>query len=427
MGLERRFRMGGLTNTKENRMKKSLFLYGCLFALLVSACNDEIVVSETGTPTIEDVLGKIVITLPTNTQTEDEGKPSHGTVDVDKGHILIFSTNKEQPGDYLFEKKIDVTFSAKTFNGNVQFRDTCTSSLTQRYMASADFQPEATKLYKIYAYAYKETNGATGEEGLVRFSLDEKQLQDRDETLAADKLASINLTSNQPTTGQTLEIYGGFMDEYIYQPYPIQGWVPGTSSWDEIPTIGDAVNEVKNYGGSLKRQTGRIEINIDLTGDTDNQADIDKIEHASLVVEKYHWTIPVGMMLEKRADKEEWYFPNPFPEEEKTIAQVTPEGGHLQFCVDMFPIDQSKMFIEIKYTGNDTPARYQIRVNDKWDESIAVGVVIPIAKENRISVISNYWMGLKATYKQLTNRDNWTIITAWGEDYIVAPPIASIK
>lgn len=48
--------------------------------------------------------------------------------------------------------------------------------------------------------------------------------------------------------------------------------------------------------------------------------------------------------------------------------------------------------------------------------------MIPIATENRISVISNYWMGLKATYKQLTNRDNWTIITAWGEDYIIDTP-----
>lgn len=74
------------------------------------------------------------------------------------------------------------------------------------------------------------------------------------------------------------------------------------------------------------------------------------------------------MMLEKRSDKNEWYFPNPFPEKEETITQATPEGGHLQFCVDMFPIEQSKMFIEIKYTSNDIPARYQIRVNDKWDE-----------------------------------------------------------
>lgn len=406
-------------------MKRYFFLCGSLLALLASSCSDEVMESGgagTDMPSIQENMGKIVITLPADTRATDGNADEnlshddlHGTVDVDKGHVLVFSRSKTGTDEtYKYERSIDLEFAEKEFE-NPKFDDNCATGNNTRYTASAQFEPDAEKYYVLYAYAYHS-------EGVGTFSFTgetEKLLQMDNEELTADKVASVSLTLASAQS-KTSEIYGGFLDEYIKmsetnRPYPESGSVPGTSS-DDIPIIGDSEQEVLNYGGFISRQTGRFEITIDLADESGEYTqDIANIAKAYMVVEKYSNTMPVGMTPQLIDDGEDKkiHFPNPFEATETDIVEATPQDNKLTFHADVFPFEDSKVFIKI-VNKDDSFVKHQIRVVDKWIESNFLGIMVPVVSENKITLPPNHWMSLKASYKQLMK--NWNIDFEWGKE-----------
>ncbi len=403
-------------------MKRYFFLYGCLLALLASSCSDEVMESGgagTDMPSIQENMDKIVVTLPADTRATDGNANEklshddlHGTVDVDKGHVLVFSRSKTGTDEtYKYERSIDLEFAEKEFE-NPKFDDNCIGNT--RYAASAQFKPDTEKYYVLYAYAYHSEG-----KGSLNFGVDaEKQLQ-MERTLTKEEVASVCLTLTS-TQSKTSEIYGGFLDEYIKmseanRPYPESGSVPGTSS-DDIPIIGDSEKEVLNYGGSISRQTGRFEITIDLTDESGEYTqDIANIAKAYMVVEKYSNMIPVGMkpQLINDGENKKIHFPNPFEATETDIVEATPQDNKLTFRADVFPFEDSKVFIKI-VNNDDSFIKHQIRVVDKWIESNFIGIMVPVVSENKITLPPNHWMSLKASYKQLMK--NWDIDFEWGKE-----------
>lgn len=405
-------------------MKRYFLLCGCLLAMFASSCSDEVIESGgTGMniPAKQENLGKIVVTLPADTRTrtgiaDDEltHDDLHGTVDVNQGYVLVFSKDRSETSQtYKYESSIDLTFEEKTFD-NPSFGDNCETGGNTRFTASAKFEPDAKKLYILYAYAYHS-------EGVGKFEIPTdigKQLQMENE-LSKEEVASVSL-SLASTQSKTSEIYGGFLDEYVKnnegsKPYPEAGNFSGTSSSESIPVIGDDSREVLNYGGPISRQTGRFEITIDLTDEegkyTDEIADIGK---AYMVVEKYSNTIPVGMkpkVIQTSGSEGYLDFPNPFDTQETDIVEAVPSNNALVFQTDIFPFQDSEVFIKI-VNKDESYVKHQIRVVDKWIDSNFLGVMVPVAKESLITLPPNHWISLKASYKQLIS--NWTIDFEWG-------------
>ena len=393
---------------RRNTMKYGI---GLAVALLATACSNEIIEPDGGTdlPDMQEGLGKIVITLPAEeaaTRAEgDENKPSHihGEVNVDKGKVLIFSTNRDQYSDFMFEQEIDVTFASKTFDGNVTFKeDDCETDGNTRMTAETTFSPEAGKLYRIYAYAYNS--------GSIELTCDakDKYLQYKDINLSATQLASVKLSP--VVDGETTEVYGGWIYEYTNQPYPISGGIPSST-----PVLNQQnKSEVKNYGGSLKRQTGRLEVHIDLSEFGPNSAEqdeINQIKSASLIVEKYHNQMPIDMQIIKSGETTGYYY-NPFDTQKEVVAtDENVADGSLDFVADIIPIYNSNVFVEIENTDGST-TMHQIRVADDLVDGVSIGISVWIAKDNQLSLFPNFWTVLKATYRQLSK--NWTIDFDWG-------------
>lgn len=378
---------------RRNTMKYGI---GLAMALLATACSNEIIEPDGGTdlPDMQEGLGKIVITLPAE-EAATRAEDLHGEVTVDKGRVLIFSTTEDKESDFTFEKGIDVSFASVTFDGSVTFKeDDCETDGKTRMTAYANFTPESGKLYKIYAYAYNSA-GVT-----ITEDVEGKRLQNGDTDLDENSLASISAT-RLSSPSATMEIYGGWIYEYTLQPYPTSGGVSTGPVLNQQQTT-----EIKNYGGSLKRQTGRLEITLTNVPTT--------VESATLIVEKHQDKIPIGMEALTNMTETD-YYPNPFDAAREDVITVTPQSGNLHFVADMFPVEASKMYIQIKDSEGEN--EYQIRVKDMLENTIFIGVSVYVSRFNLITIFSNFWIGLNTEYENLLQEGNWIIDFDWGADY----------
>lgn len=379
-------------------------IIGLAAALLMAACSNDVVEPETGTPDAPKGLGEIVITLPTKKLTtradDSDGTASgpshdelHGVVNVNKGKVLIFSTAGGIDDNFLFEKAIDVTFEEKTFEGDVVFDDECETGGKTRMTAETTFTPETGKLYKIYVYAYDE-NGVS-----ITDDVAGKYLTEKNEKYEANNLAAISVSQALPLSEEhTMEIYGGWVYEYRNSSYPMRNASPTGPILNQIST------PIKNYGGSLKRQTGRFELHI-----TGIEAE-DNVQSASLIISKYHEKMPVG--IETVSEDGDIYYYNPFETKEEVVAKDIPvNNGSLDFCADMIPFEYSNVFVETKMSDGST-IKHKIRVADKLVDATAIGVSAWIVKNSQLRVWPNFWMTLNATYEQL--KSNWEIDFNWG-------------
>ena len=352
---------------RRNTMKYGI---GLAVALLATACSNEIIEPDGGTdlPDMQEGLGKIVITLPAE-EAATRAEDLHGEVTVDKGRVLIFSTTGNKESDFTFEKGIDVSFASVTFDGSVTFKeDDCETDGKTRMTAYANFTPESGKLYKIYAYAYNSA-GVT-----ITEDVEGKRLQNGDTDLDENSLASISAT-RLSSPSATMEIYGGWIYEYTLQPYPTSGGVSTGPVLNQQQTT-----EIKNYGGSLKRQTGRLEITLTNVPTT--------VESATLIVEKHQDKIPIGMEALTNMTETD-YYPNPFDAAREEVITVTPQSGNLHFVADMFPVEASKVYIQITDSENDENT-YQIRVKDMLENTIFIGVSVYVSRFNLITIFSNF-------------------------------------
>lgn len=396
-------------------------IIGLAAALLMAACSNDVVEPETGTPDAPKGLGEIVITLPTKkltTRTDGSDGTAggsshdelHGEVNVDKGVILIFSNaEQDRGGDFTFEKKINVEFKEKTFEGSLDFNGGSNDDVT-RMTATAMFEPEEGKYYKIYAYAYN-SKGVAPQFDLGSEDTPKRLQKDDDEDVKeGDAMAAVSIArpADDADKDATMEVYGGWIYEFSGDEYHTKGY-PEAGTMMTGPVLNATEAEILNYGGSLSRQTGRFEITL-----TDVPSTVTK---ATLIVEEYQPKIPVSMGHYTNLDDNSWYyFRNPFQPEEKAVAAITPTDGTLHFSTDMFPIDPSNVFIEIEDSEKGTN-KYQIRVKDQIDHTNFIGVSVYITKANRISVFPNFWLGLNTEYKNLLQEGNWTIDFDWGDDY----------
>lgn len=402
--------MGGLMNKDRYMQRNMKYVLGLAATLLLAACSQDVMEPEAGVPDTQKGLKQIVITLPTeNPATRADESPTHdedelhGTVNVDKGVILIFSgSEKSEKSDFTFEKCIDVDFKEKTFEGALSFHGGSDTDVT-RMTATAAFKPEENKYYMIYAFAYN-SKGVTPAFDLGSDSQPKRLQKDDDEDVDdGDALASISIArpDNYADGEATMEVYGGWIYEFSDKPYPESG-----AQITNPPLNRSETAEILNYGGSLSRRTGRLEITL-----TDVPSTVTK---ATLIVDEYQPKIPVGMEHYTNI-VEPVYFRNPFQPEKKEVETITPTDGTLHFCADMFPTDLSKAFIKIEDSSNGTK-EYQIRVKDKMDDLNFIGVSVYISKNNRISIFPNFWLELSTEYKNLL-QGNWEIDFGWGENY----------
>lgn len=398
------------------------YIIGLAVALLMAACNNDVIEPEIGTgmPDVQEGLGKIVITLPSKgfaTRAGGSGESGdgqshefHGEVNVDKGVILIFSNSEQnKDGDFTFEKKIDVEFNKKTFKGSLDFHGGSNDDVT-RMTATAMFEPEEGKYYKIYAYAYN-SQGVEPQFDLGTSDNSKRLQKDDDEDVKdGDAVASVSIArlENYADDKATMEVYGGWIYEFSRDEYHTKGY-PEAGTMMTGPVLNASEAEILNYGGSLSRRTGRFEITL-----TDVPSTVTK---ATLIVEEYQPMIPVSMERYTNIDEiKRLYFRNPFQPERKEVAVTTPVDGTLHFCADMFPIDPSKIFIKIEDSANGT-GTYQIRVKDYWTDVIFIGVSVWVSRFNLIAVFPNTWSKLTTQYENLLQEGNWKIDFDWGTDY----------
>lgn len=420
-------------------MKRYFFLCGCLLALFASSCSDDIMESGTGVenPDRQTESGRILITLPSNVQTkngvdgEEENHDNlHGTADVNKGHILIFESPAQTGNDYICIKDTVIEFTNIDWSDmkNIPFKlsdeerkiyedkgltfwpkaEGDTYNHAQRYTGLAYFKPEKGKYYRIYAYAY-HSEGVEPVFTLSNEGSDKpkaisngKILQNGKNSYTAEQLASIQLAvPKNVTKGKTTEIYGGFILGYEKLSYPISG-SPSNTSY----IIGDNADQIRNYGGELKRRTGRLEIILsDMTAN--------KVTSASMEVEKYAETEPVGV---EKINGDDY---NPFEKKRKTVTdEIKPDAnGTIRLCADMFYFKDSYVYIKVNYEDG-THQTYQTRSKDT--ELIPSGpdaIGIYVSKDSKITVPPNFWVTLRGTYEQLvTNGGNLSVEENWGEN-----------
>lgn len=396
-------------------------IIGLAAALLMAACSNDVVEPETGTPDAPKGLGEIVITLPTKKLTtradDSDGTASgplhdelHGEVNVDKGVILIFSNaEQDRDGDFTFEKKIDVQFKEKTFEGSLDFNGGSNDDVT-RMTATAMFEPEEGKYYKIYAYAYNSKGVAPQFDLGSEDTAKRLQKDDDEDVKEGDAMASVSIARpiDDADKDATMEVYGGWIYEFSGDEYHTKGY-PEAGTMMTGPVLNATEAEILNYGGSLSRQTGRFEITL-----TDVPSTVTK---ATLIVEEYQPKIPVSMDRYTNMDEiKRLYFRNPFQPEEKAVAVATPINGMLHFSADMFPTDPSKIFIQIEDSEKGTN-KYQIRVKDYLSDAIFIGISVWVSRFNQIAVCPNTWPKLTTGYENLLREGNWTIDFDWGTDY----------
>lgn len=417
-------------------MKRYFFLCGCLAGLLaLSACGDEVM--ETGSGNVrneamQNVMGKIVISLPADVRTRsgdgiDDGKNSHdnlhGTVDVNEGHILIFEADKKEyleGARYKCIKDMTISFSIVEWEkGAVKFshdenEEDSKYEHHKRYTGYGYFKPEKGKYYRIYAYAYHKEgvipywSVGTPSEDEPSVIINGKLLQDKVAAYTADELASISVTQGFPAeeSGKTMEIYGGFLLGYNNEPYPYIGATEDDMNY----IIGDKAENIKNYGGELKRRTGRLEVIL-----TDMEEN--GVASASMVIEKYAKEEPVGMEAINFGTYSDYY--NPFNKDEMTVtAEITPdENGDIHLSADMFYIKESYVYIDVTYTDGKT-RRYQTRSKDT--EPIPAGpdaIETQISKNSKITLPPNCWAILRGSYEQLAKSGNLSLEERWDSNY----------
>lgn len=389
------------------------YIISLAIAILMVACDNDLVDREINLPDKSEETGNIIITLPTKNQTARTNGPInsenqqshdvlHGTVTVDKGCILIFSNaERNSSGDFTFEKKIDVDFREKTFPQGSHFNGGNNEDCT-RMTATASFKPEADKYYMIYAFAYN-SKGVTPEFDLGTLDNPKRVQKNDDNDMSGDVLASISIKrpDGYINDESTMEIYGGWIKECSNKPYPEAGNMPTG------PVLNQTSTKIFNYGGSLSRQTGRLDITLSGVPST--------VKNATLIVREYQSKIPINMEHFTNIQGLN-YFRNPYTAEEKRITTIEPADGKLEFSAHMFPLDPSHIFIEIEDSEAGTK-RHQIRVKDKVEDLQFIGVSVYIAIDNRITIFPNYWLLLNTQYANLVKDDNWTIEFGWGSDY----------
>ncbi len=396
-------------------MKRYFFLCGCLAGLLaLSACSDE-VMETTDTPEKGKNSCAITISLPVKQsrnlsksyQEETYGgewNVEDNSVRADKGVILIFESKErdlENGAVYTLSEWQDITFAKETH-----------SNLTpsERWTARSSFTPEKDKYYRFYAFAYNSESGNftvkeaddDGHNLQTELALENRQLQNTEETLSADKVVSFTLqhTSTQSAEGYPIELFGGFLGAYSGGLYPeVQS--PTESM---IVSGTNAVDNSYSFGGELRRLTGRLEVTL-----TDIPED-EGITSMALIMEKYTQTIPVGWEEENK-----YYMPFE-PKEMVTVAAADVQDGTAILNGNMFHNTMpSYMYVEVRKT--DGTMRYPVKVADKYmalGPDAAEGWVV---KDNKITIITNYWFQLNGTYEQLT-KGNLKMKISWDEDYI---------
>lgn len=393
-------------------MKRYFFLCGCLLAMLASSCNDEIIESG-GTDMPAEPNGKCMITISlpmSNTRSGDVAgngqNDAEGTCMVDKGMLLVFESNARHNEDYTFKESMELTFAdinygskGYIFTGN-------------RYTAAADFTPEKGKYYRLYAYAYN-SKGVT-----PTFDLTGKVLQNMDEKLGTDRLASITMPRPEtvPTFEEnvTREIFGGFVDAFTGgKPYPEEG----SGAYISIEQankilggtngiiVGDDVEKYTSYGTDIRRQTGRLDIT--LSGMTENN-----VTKATLWIERYTDKTPAGMEIIPDVG-----YHNPFLQEknEVEVATATPDSeGTVRLFADMLRTESSYVYVELEYEGG-RKSRYAVRCADQTVDAGPDAVQTQITKDYKITVPENFWILLEGTYDNLV-RNNLKIKVDWEED-----------
>lgn len=418
-------------------MKRYFLLCGCLLAMFASSCSDEL--AEQGinvsAPERQAGLGKILITLPADVSTRSNDEATHdnlhGTADVNAGRILIFESDKKDPAsevEYKCIKDTTITFSIVEWDKeNVNFASSDDASdfnddkygHNSRYTGYGYFQPKAGKFYRIYAYAYHKdgveptvSSGTPDDGDDATVIIDGKLLQNGATRFTAEQLASISVEQATPKNeGKTMEIYGGFLLAYKSAPYPYKDAVYDDKNY----IIGDHTEQIVNYGGELKRRTGRLEIILTDMAEND-------VTSASMVIEKYAKEEPVGMevttiKIDESTYKSTYY--NPFDKETMTVtaAKTPDENGEIHLSADMFYIEDSYVYIDVTYADGDTK-RFQTRCKDSGEIPAGPdGIVTQISKNSKITLLPNCWATLKGSYEQLVKGGNLSLEENWGENY----------